>query len=313
MATDGTCQSLPTRRSRDTLAGWARVHPCLAFFVLAFALTWIVWLPLVLSQDGLGLVPTHLSPFQFDAIQGAGAWCGPAFSALLVAAVTEGWRGVGGIFTWRASQRRAVVAAVFAFTPLVVLLLLLSPTMLAIVARQVRVQATSGLMLPLYLSNVLLNVVPGWGTPLPEEIGWRGFALPRLQRRYGPVAAALILGILWWLWHAPLFLVARWSGGASFAGFLLAAIPIVLNSIFLTFLYDLAGENLWIAVFYHASYDVAGVCLNRGVIFFRTDPPLAANYSLLYAGIAGTLALLLILLTRGRLAWAGQEFRQIRR
>src|SRR5262249_52349042 len=67
---------------------------------------------------------------------------------------------------------------------------------------------------PTYLIWFLIIAIIGG--PLLEEAGWRGFALPRLQPRYGPLVGTLILGLLWALWHLPEFLVPAWaksSGG----------------------------------------------------------------------------------------------------
>lgn len=61
---------------------------------------------------------------------------------------------------------------------------------------------------PFYLVAVFFG-----GGPFPEEIGWRGFALPRMQSKFGPLNATLLLAILWAFWHLPHFLTTAQKGG----------------------------------------------------------------------------------------------------
>ena len=73
--------------------------------------------------------------------------------------------------------------------------------------------ANLGRLMPTYLITLVAGIILG---PLWEEPGWRGFALPRLQRQYGPLAGTLVLGFLWALWHAPGFL-GGWLVGSPLA------------------------------------------------------------------------------------------------
>jgi membrane protease YdiL (CAAX protease family) len=97
-------------------------------------------------------------------------------------------------------------------------------------------QAIPALVLALFLGPI-------------EEFGWRGLALPVLQRRFAPFWAGLILGVIWALWHIPSFLMSgtaqsAWSFGPYFVG-------IVAISIILTPLFNASRGSLLIAVLYH--------------------------------------------------------------
>jgi len=85
--------------------------------------------------------------------------------------------------------------------------------------------------------------------PMGEEFGWRGLALPLLQRRYSPFWASLILGVVWAVWHAPAFLMSgtpqsAWSFGPFFVG--LVAITVILTPLF-----NASRGSLLIAILYH--------------------------------------------------------------
>jgi uncharacterized protein len=85
--------------------------------------------------------------------------------------------------------------------------------------------------------------------PMGEELGWRGLALPLLQRRFSPFWASLILGVVWALWHAPAFVMSgtpqsAWSFGPFFLG--LIAITVIMTSLF-----NASRGSLLIAIVYH--------------------------------------------------------------
>jgi hypothetical protein len=85
--------------------------------------------------------------------------------------------------------------------------------------------------------------------PIGEEFGWRGLALPLLQRRFSPFWASLILGVVWAIWHAPAFLMSgtpqsAWSFGPFFVG--LIAITVILTPLF-----NASRGSLLIAILYH--------------------------------------------------------------
>ncbi|MBC8166270.1 MAG: CPBP family intramembrane metalloprotease [Bryobacteraceae bacterium] len=89
-----------------------------------------------------------------------------------------------------------------------------------------------------------------------EEVGWRGFALTRLQRTYTPLTAALIVGILWGLWHIPLFLWAK-SPMSAFP-FIDWFVGILGMSCILAWLYNSANQSLAVAMVFHISTNVFG-------------------------------------------------------
>jgi membrane protease YdiL (CAAX protease family) len=89
-------------------------------------------------------------------------------------------------------------------------------------------------------------------SPLGEEIGWRGFALPRLTKHMSALSAALLTGVIWIVWHAPVFLVpplerAIFPPGLSYLAFACMALPV---SVLISWVY-LNGRSLLLPVFFH--------------------------------------------------------------
>jgi membrane protease YdiL (CAAX protease family) len=101
--------------------------------------------------------------------------------------------------------------------------------------------------------------------PLPEEMGWRGVALDRLQVVLSPVKASLILGFAWSIWHVPLFLIdgtfqaqVIGLGSSRFWIFLATMIPL---TIIMTWVYNNTNRSTLSAVFVHFAGNMCGALL----------------------------------------------------
>ena len=106
-----------------------------------------------------------------------------------------------------------------------------------------------------YLTPQFVLWILALGGPLNEEFGWRGFALPRLLQRRSPLAASVVLGLLWAFWHAPLFFIlGSTQSGISLANFV---VGVVCVSIFMTAAHLSTRGSLLIAVLFHTSANVS--------------------------------------------------------
>ena len=91
------------------------------------------------------------------------------------------------------------------------------------------------------------------GGPLFEEIGWRGFALPRMEPLQGPIVASVILGVLWALWHLPEFLVPSWaaSSGGGLVGITLFTLTAITFTIVITWVFNNTRASVLLAILVH--------------------------------------------------------------
>jgi membrane protease YdiL (CAAX protease family) len=108
-----------------------------------------------------------------------------------------------------------------------------------------------------------------------EEIGWRGYALPRLQNRYHALYSALVIGLVWSLWHIPLW-IRSWNPTA-YAWY---TVGVLAKSVFITWIYNSTGGSLLLATLSHAMWNTMGSLL-----------PLTATVS---PGDIGTLAVIIL-------------------
>src|ERR687894_1659166 len=182
-------------------------HPLVSFFVMAYAFSWLVWTPWVLGEDGAGLLPIKLSDGTSGLLNAAAILAGPTLAAFIMTGAIEGRAGVrrllGRYVLWRVGIQWYLFALIG--VPLIMLL-----GTVVVSGDQPNLGALGGPSYVLsYLAFFVLVFI--FGGPLFEEPGWRGFALPRLERRHGPLVGTLILGVLWALWHLPEFFSPSWD------------------------------------------------------------------------------------------------------
>jgi membrane protease YdiL (CAAX protease family) len=139
--------------------------------------------------------------------------------------------------------------------------------------------------------------------PARQSKGWRGFALPRLQDACGPLAGSSFLGVMWALWHLPLFWSGVWTP-PTVANIVMFIVMITLLTIVMAWVFNNAQGSLLITMLMHASFNTFA---NKGVApLFPAR--LLNDYGLLPELVGfGALAVIVVVATRGRLSFAGQQ------
>jgi len=162
--------------------------------------------------------------------------------------------------------------------------------------------------LPFYLSDFAYTLFLAGG-PLLEEGGWRGFALPRMQRRHGPLVGTVILGALWALWHLPIFVgpLAATGPDATFVSVSIAFVEFTIGligfSIVTTWVLNNCRGSVLMAILLHLAFDAAGAAF---IVLF---PSASQHYvpgawqTLGIAIVFSVAALVIIVATRGQLSY----------
>ena len=218
------------------------------FFLLAYTLSWPVWVPVAFTGDDLSALH-HLAI-------GIGA-AGPSLAGVICTAKDEGRTGVRRLFAslvrWRLAPRWYALCLV---GPLAVALTAVALHRLAVGddAKFHLEMATLVLTPPFLVVGLFIG-------PLQEELGWRGYALPRLIERWSSVPAALVLGVAWACWHLPLYAIA--AGGQERAPLAAFLISVVALSVLYTWFWTVTSGSLVIALLLHSSTNAAAVILLR--------------------------------------------------
>lgn len=236
---------LPGVVNRERMTHWRRFG---LFVILTLAFSWLVWSPLV-----AGAVPPALT-VPLIMVGGFGP---------LVGAVVTVWLGDGSVVTWiRSNLRFRLPLQWYALAVALPLGLILAAGVVYLAVADVALADLPAVWLfPLGLA---LTFFVGGGQ---EELGWRGFAQPALQDGLSALPASLLVGLVWFVWHGPLFFVP----GSSQAG--VPVVPYLLGvlatAVVLAWLYNATGSVLvpWL---YHASVNPAGAYFLGGAAGLRS-------------------------------------------
>jgi membrane protease YdiL (CAAX protease family) len=219
-----------------------------AFFVITFTWSWLINGLRILAGNGLFYIPPFLS-----MIMGYVALFGPSVAAFYLTARIAGKAGVKQLWQrgWKFNfQKKWLVPAIF-LVPVAALITLL---IINLTNHTIAWEAAlpSVMIVPIGLLIWLLNAYP-------EEYGWRGFALDRLQSRFNPLMASILLGIIWGVWHLPLHFI---EGTTQFY---IPVVEFILQTIVLsvlyTWLHNGSGGSIFIAALFHTTGNLAGATI----------------------------------------------------
>lgn len=235
-----TLGSLLRSHTRRGLTIGPRRRPILSFVLVAFVVSWAAWgvLALLDSEPGLNIA----------GLLWLLGGLGPPIAAIVVTQVTDGSQAtrqlLGRLLQWRVGWRWYGVAV------LLPALVVAGTVIIDAVIRGVSTP-TPGLEFALLLVGLIVysSIIAGG----LEEIGWRGFALPRLQSSFDALTASLAIGVVWVVWHAPLFLAS---------GVVQAELPIlpffiqgIALAVVFTWVYNSTRGSLLLVVLLHGAYN----------------------------------------------------------
>ena len=272
-------------------------HPATAFLMMAFGFGWASLIPILLAENGLGVLPIELP---LTLVQTLATVLGLALPAFLVTAATGGKEGVrdllGRLLRWRVGIHWYLIA-LFGLPAAV---LLAAIPFLGVAPLQALSQ-NWGLVFTVYLPGV---IVPFVHTNLWEELGWTGYLQSTLQERRGPLLASIIVAPFFALFHLPAMFVSGWIAdeGYSLSQFPAALVQVGVLAVFAVFfrvlimwLYNVTGRSVLVVGLFHSAFNM----VSGQQVMPELVPGL--NTNLLVAAVVAVLAVVLAVSTRGRL------------
>jgi membrane protease YdiL (CAAX protease family) len=301
----------PTSSPALPRSGFLQQHPLVGFFSFAFLFAWLAWVPVILSQTGVGVLPFKSDALYFVSLT-IGIFTGPTLAAFIMASVTEGRAGRRALWQHITKWRIGVQWYLIPILGFIVLYFLGSLLALAVVRPNdvaLPLQTFPGSSPYLIVYVILIFTVQLLGGPLGEEPGWRGFALPRMQRALGPLGGSLLLGVLWWAWHLPLLLfLPIWRSnippltyGAIFMGLVLCL------SVTMAWIYNSTKGSVTATIITHSASNASGKV--AGVLFLLTltnAASFAVPFLVGFVAVFAVATIGLIAFTRGRLGYSPQ-------
>jgi membrane protease YdiL (CAAX protease family) len=227
-------------------------HSIVAYSVLAYGITGVIVLPLLLAETGI--INTGI-PYFLHYL----APYGPLISAVLVSYRERREGGMQNLLQslgkWRIRSRMILISV-------------LSPWIFFLIAGLIvmRMEGTFPNIdafgtIPYGDSSCYLTFAGAWMLwiltfGLGEETGWRAFLLPRVQRKFGALTSSLIVAGLWCLWHVPFFFYNPNFQAFGFFGSIMWAIGLMFGSVFLTWIYNSSEGSTLMTIIWHGTFNL---------------------------------------------------------
>lgn len=248
------------------------------YFIIAYLWTWVFWGIAVIIQKPIDTFPTPI----LIALGGVG----PVLSALFLLISSKDKKAMHDYWERALSLKRPgakwISIALLLFPLIVLTSFLITKVFDKSITLGIEARFASNLwsLVPFFFFTFAFG-------PIPEELGWRGFALDKLLKKQSPLKASLILGFLWTLWHLPLFFIKGsyqnmlTPGSLSFLWYL---VDKVLQTIMMTWIYIKSDRSILTAILFHFSVNFVGE------VFFMDERVLIVEF-LLSTIAAGMIAL----------------------
>jgi membrane protease YdiL (CAAX protease family) len=255
------------------------------FFVLTYGISWILW-AIVIADGGNAKTTWLFAPYMIGGFS-------PSIVGIIM--VYRRLEAAERRFFWKSLVSfKSISAGSYAF------IILLAPVVfaLSLVTDWLVAGGMPDYSILLSIGRSPVQIIPVliiglfFGS-LSEELGWRGFALDRIQSLWNPLVSSLVLGLFWLCWHVPLFFMNgttqhEWGfGSIGFIGFLFFVLSF---AVIITLVYNRSGRSLLSAVLLHAAYNITvnlvpvsgRASFSQGVLFL-----IVAAAMVLMAGRAG--------------------------
>jgi membrane protease YdiL (CAAX protease family) len=224
----------------------------LNFFILTFLYSWGIWLPSILVGLGLNL---NIDALTYTAITIPIGAFAPLFAAITLIVKRHGWKEAWAFIKQGFNFKvKPIYLALAILIPLVIHTIAhyLSPLFGLEVAKTLLPDNLPVPPIVLAIPYFFLMLIIGGGQ---EEFGWRGYALDPLQEKFGTIPASLLIGLIWGLWHLPLWIMP----GDGHSSYPYIAFVIMTTSISLVYswLYNASGKMLIVTLFLHAMSNTA--------------------------------------------------------
>ena len=226
-------------------------HSIVVFFVLAYLITWAFWIPFVIFGPSPSAIASNPdlrgSPFMLLQVLGN---FGPTFAAILL------WMFSGKRGELRDAFKRLLPHRASLIWYIVVLLLPVGTLLPGLFVYAL----LGGNIAGFSILGLLLMFVPAiFISGLGEEMGWRGYALTKLQLTNNPLISSLIIGVFWGLWHIPIiYWMSSQTGLLFLVEFGLYVLLLTAGSVIFTWVYNATDKSLWMVVLMHAAFTSVG-------------------------------------------------------